>query len=153
MEEEYRKIAGHDNYSVSNLGNVRNDTTGKILKGNFNRNMGYYCVELPGQRIKIHRLVGITFIPNPEGKPFIDHIDRNKTNNVASNLRWATERENSLNRTNSATEPYIKLYKRLITKPYQVQIKIAKKVVYNEYFTTLEEAKVARDDALEAVGL
>jgi len=46
---------------------------------------------------RVHRLLAETFIPNPDNKPEVDHIDRNKTNNNLSNLRWATKSENMLN--------------------------------------------------------
>lgn len=46
---------------------------------------------------KVHRLIASTFIANPENKPQVDHIDHNRINNCASNLRWVTEKENSCN--------------------------------------------------------
>ena len=50
------------------------------------------------KKCSIHRLLAIQFIPNPDDKPFIDHIDRNPSNNSLSNLRWATHTENMNNK-------------------------------------------------------
>ena len=47
----------------------------------------------------VHRVVAECFIPNPEGKPQVDHIDGNRANNAVSNLRWATHQENLQNQT------------------------------------------------------
>ena len=89
----YSEHAGNNKrhlIEVSNLGNVRVD--GKLydlsrLKGR------YYQVHL----LYVHRMVAELFVSNPENKPFVDHIDSNRYNNAASNLRWATYLENNRN--------------------------------------------------------
>lgn len=91
------------NYEVSNLGRVRRITSacsthaGKILKADVARN-GYLRVVLyhksKRKRISVHRLVGLTFIPNLENLPYINHKDGNKDNNIVSNLEWVTPKQN-----------------------------------------------------------
>lgn len=71
---------------------------GKILKKVVN-SYGYYCVTiklLNGTQkiIAVHQLIAKTFIPNPENKPQVNHIDGNKLNNKISNLEWCTVKEN-----------------------------------------------------------
>lgn len=62
---------------------------------------GYYVVHLIKDEDKtfgVHRLIALTFLPNPENKPTVDHIDRNPKNNQISNLRWASYSEQCYNR-------------------------------------------------------
>ncbi len=101
MEEIYKVIKGYENYSVSNLGNVKNNTTNKILKHGVMKN-GYHNVSLTinpfdKKSLYVHRLVGLAFLENNENKSDIDHIDQNRGNNNLLNLRWATRSQNNYN--------------------------------------------------------
>lgn len=62
----------------------------------FKNKKGYLCVDLNSKSFRIHRLVALAFIPNPENKPQVNHIDGNKCNNNVSNLEWCTNSENQL---------------------------------------------------------
>lgn len=58
---------------------------------------GYLALRINAHLYMVHRLVAFTFIPNLNGKPFIDHINRIKTDNRVDNLRWCTCKENNNN--------------------------------------------------------
>lgn len=95
---EYVKIPGY-NYSVSDCGEIRNDRTGAQVN-TYRHPEGYRIASLPDKGTRkiffVHRLVASAFIPNPENKPTVNHIDGDKTNNRVANLEWATFSENAL---------------------------------------------------------
>lgn len=76
---------------VSNLGRIRR-TTGKPVSISITYD-GYVRTSVSYNN-RLHRLVALTFIPNPENKETVNHIDGNKANNKVSNLEWATRKEN-----------------------------------------------------------
>ena len=107
MEEEiWKPIKDFEGYyEVSNIGrvrslNYRNTGKEKVLK-NIECSNGYLMVNLTKngkqKQFKVHRLVAEAFIPNPEGKPCIDHINTIRNDNRVSNLRWVTQKENCNN--------------------------------------------------------
>ena len=90
MKEEWKETKEH--YLVSNFGRVKNKYW-KILKP-IKKENGYYRVYLKSKWYPIHRLVAEAFIPNPDNKPQVNHIDGNKKNNNVNNLEWCTAGEN-----------------------------------------------------------
>ncbi len=92
-----KKIEGYENYTIDIYGHVYNTKRKRYLKGGISHG-GYLRVGLRKNNIpksySIHRLVAKAFIPNPLNKPCINHIDRNKTNNIVTNLEWCTILEN-----------------------------------------------------------
>lgn len=99
MEEEiWKDIEGFPNYQVSSLGNVRKIQLNKLL--NPIKKGGYHLVYLRNDTVRkscrVHRLVALTFLDNPENKPDVNHKDKNKLNNCLSNLEWNTRKENNI---------------------------------------------------------
>ena len=98
--ENWKKIEGYPNYSVSDLGRVRNDKTGMILKPSLVGRPGrkYLSVVISNKgKIKhfyLHRLVILSFIPNAENLPQVNHKDGNKLNNNLDNLEWCDNSHN-----------------------------------------------------------
>ncbi len=91
-KERWKTIDGHPNYEVSSLGKVRNTVTGKTLTP-YDDGKGYLRVKLDGKCLRLHILVASAFLPNPDGKPTVNHIHGNKYDNRASQLEWATYSE------------------------------------------------------------
>ena len=91
--EIYKTINNFSDYEISNFGNLRNKTTKNIFKPTIKS--GYYsaCIKNDNNEYKtskIHRLVALTFIPNPENKEIVYYKDHNQLNNHVSNLLWGT---------------------------------------------------------------
>ena len=100
MTEEWKTIEDYPNYSVSNLGRVRNDRSGQIRtlhkcggKSSYLQ-VYFYQDKYTRKYFLVHRLVATAFIPNPDNLSEVNHIDGNRLNNTAENLEWVSHEEN-----------------------------------------------------------
>jgi hypothetical protein len=134
---------------VSNFANVRNDQTGKILKQRIDRD-GYKTINIKingvQKQYKIHRLVSQAFIPNPDNKPFVDHINGIRSDNNINNLRWVTNSENNYNSkiptTNKSGYKGVVWHKK--SSKWIATIQHNHKTYYLGSFTNKEDARIAR---------
>lgn len=140
--EDWKEITGYEGYfEVSDLGNFRSKDRIIKYKQNGTRNYpgkplktetiveGYQRIVLMKDGIKkrfmCHRIVAQEFIPNPNNKPFVNHIDGNPANNKVENLEWCTQEENEQHSVNT-------LDKTMRGKTYPKKVKcIETNVVYN----------------------
>lgn len=103
--EQWKPIPSHPDYEASNTGFIRSLKRQQPISGT-NNGTGYLQVEIHGKRYLTHRLVAEAWIPNPENKPNVDHINTIRHDNRVENLRWVTSKENS---NNPLTKHKIKL--------------------------------------------
>lgn len=94
MEDEYHQIKGPAGYRVNRHGTIINPL-GSVLRP-FETKNGYMKINILKHGYYVHRLVAEAFLPNPDGKPQVNHKDGNKTNNESGNLEWVTNSENML---------------------------------------------------------
>ena len=110
MKEEWRSIAGYEGiYEVSSMGKVRSldrvDISGRKRNGMILQTVKvghapnkYLAVSLSkdgvARKVRIQRLVANAFLPNPENKPEVNHLNEDKMDNRVENLCWATSKEN-----------------------------------------------------------
>lgn len=110
IAEIWKDVQGYEGlYQVSNLGRVKSLVREHYCKKeriltNVKLPNGYIYVRLckdgKGKNVRVHRLVAVAFIPNPENKTEVDHINAIKTDNSVNNLRWASHKENIRNPLN-----------------------------------------------------
>jgi len=95
------EIEGFENYLIFENGDIVNVNTGLKLKTSKDKK-GYSRIRLSKNGKKsnksVHRLLAQAFIPNPDNKPQVDHINRITDDNRLKNLRWVTHSQNQINR-------------------------------------------------------
>lgn len=178
MDEIWKDIKGYEElYQVSSIGRVRSKTRiitfinkygfkseykkpGQILKPNTVSSPHYYAIDLHNnknvERKYIHRLVAEAFIPNPNNKQVVNHIDYNTHNNNVNNLEWVTTAENVQHSIEHFKKPKNVInsstgYKYIGTRngKYRVHIYIGSiNFQFDKHFSSLDEAIKARDKVL-----
>ena len=158
--EEWRDIRDFEGmYQVSNRGRVRSldridarnrRIKGRILAAKYGATGNYQqvclCKDGVHHYIAIHRLVAEAFIPNPENKPTVNHIDENKQNNNIENLEWATYMENAHHGTRIQRCYANRDYKEIMRKSRET--KIAKGIMKHVYQYDLNMNLIAEYDSV-----
>lgn len=92
-----KEIPNYENYLIDENGNIYSKFRNRFLTPCINK-WGYYIIGLYKNRerkeFQVHRLVALTYIPNPNNLPQVNHIDENKQNNNVNNLEWCTSQYN-----------------------------------------------------------
>lgn len=100
---EFEQLNGYTDYLIHRDGRIYNTSRKMFLKSCVDK--GYISVKLNGITTILHRLLAIQFVPNPENKVNVIHIDGDKLNNDISNLRWANKSEMCLQSYTNGTNP------------------------------------------------
>lgn len=135
MQSNWKEIElSKGKYLISDKGEVFSVVKGKIRPSHYDKD-GYKIITFMTKEFnktcKIHRLVAQAFIPNPENKPQVNHIDGNKGNNIVDNLEWVSMSEN-------VRHAYEKLpRKKCITKKFKTKVRYLET---GEVFESVREA-------------
>lgn len=150
---DFVPVKGYEGlYLISQNGDIYSLITNKIMSSHYLPN-GYKQLRLTKDKVHkhklVHRLLAEAFIPNPENKPCIDHIDGNSRNNSISNLRWCTVKENSNNpitkgRNQSLRRPWPKMSEDAIrkrsTKNHKPVVQLSRDEKYIKTWDCIKEA-------------
>lgn len=140
-------------YYITEDGKCYNSITGKFLKGQVNIKNGYRSFNLTiGDKCKrcyAHRLVAIAYLPNPDNKKEVNHIDGNKDNNCIDNLAWVTSSENKIHAIQNELRRFKHVYcfnsdKKLVAEYLNGQdaaaaVKVSTSIIFGELRKEIKE--------------
>lgn len=160
-EEDWKDIPDLAPYQASRTGEIRRvweHKTTPLKQVTLEKGYKRIVLSIGGAQKTFHVavLVAKTFIPNPENKPQIDHIDNDPSNNRVENLRWATRMDQLKNRRPYSTTGEKHIHHRRSKnngeERFAVAIREDGKMVFQKIYNTMEEARAARDAFLATVG-
>ena len=106
IKEEWKNYPLNENYSISNMGEIKNKKTGKMTKGSLDKISGYMRTVINKKSKGVHQIVAETFLENPDNKQTVNHINKNRKDNRLENLEWATYAENNSHKNENSMRKY-----------------------------------------------
>lgn len=152
LVESWLPIQGYEEYQISDFGRVKSQD-GRILKpyrGDTYLQLGLWKNGAVKNKL-IHRLVALAFLPNPENKPEVNHLNEIKHDNYLQNLEWETRSKQTLwspPPVGASGERHIRMNE---SGTYSVFIRRNRKIVFYKSFALLEDARKARDKFLKSL--
>ncbi len=157
MTEIWKSIPGYPEYEASTKGRIRSieriDTIGRHNKGTIlrpsSKPSGYLMVNLrvDGRTVGVNvsRIIALTFIPNPENKPEVNHINSVRYDNEVENLRWFTKEENTAHRLETSPVSIAKRAREETTKTKQeLNVILVESIRYDLMHTTMKFQDIAK---------